>query len=126
MKAMRTNRLIATICLTFLVLTACGSDAATDLTPQAAEGRQVAQDAGCTACHGKDGQGATGPAWQGLYLSTVDLNGGVSVVADDEYLYRSITDPQAEIVRNLTIKMPANNLNDTQVAAIIAYIKELQ
>ena len=47
------------------------------------------------------------------------------MLADEAYLIRSITDPQAEIVRDWTIRMPTNSLNDDQVAAIVTYIKEL-
>ncbi len=49
-----------------------------------------------------------------------------TVEADEDYLYRSITDPQAQIRADWTIKMPTNSLSDDQVASIIAYIKELQ
>jgi cytochrome c553 len=48
------------------------------------------------------------------------------VVATEDYLYRSITEPQAQIRADWTIKMPMNSLSDDQVASIIAYIKDLQ
>jgi cytochrome c553 len=47
-------------------------------------------------------------------------------VANEDYLYRSITDPQAQIRTNWTIKMPMNSLTDDEVASVIAYIKELR
>lgn len=113
------------------ILAACGGggdDAGPEgsLAPTAAEGRQVAIDSGCAGCHGKDGQGGVGPAWTGLAGSTVTLADGTTVVADDDYLRRSITDPEADIPAGYTIRMPKNTLvTPEQVDAIVAYIKAL-
>lgn len=112
------------------VLAACGGSdddgPAVSLAPTAAEGRQLAIDSGCAGCHGKDGQGGVGPAWTGLAGSTVTLADGTSVVADDDYLRRSIIDPQAQIPAGYTIVMPKNTLvTPEQVDAIVAYIKAL-
>ena len=68
----------------------------------------------------------TAPTWQGLYGNQVELDSGLTVVATEDYLYRSITEPQAQIRADWTIKMPMNSLSDDQVASIIAYIKDLQ
>lgn len=112
------------IALIAVVLAACGGGEP-DLPPAAAKGRQVAIDGGCTACHGADGQGGVGPAWAGLMGSQVELEGGSTVVADIEYLRRSISDPQADIVAGYTTRMPDNTLSDAQVDSIIAYIDHL-
>ena len=117
-----------------IVITACGGDgdAADDpqgrpasLSPAAAAGRDTAADAGCAACHGADGQGGIGPAWVDLYGATVTLEGGATVVADDAYLTRAITDPEAERVEGFPLQMPANDLTPEQVAEIVAYLREL-
>jgi len=63
---------------------------------------------------------------KGLYQAEVEIDGGVTVLADEDYLYQAITDPQALIRRDWSIRMPTNNLTDDEVASIIAYIKELQ
>jgi len=47
------------------------------------------------------------------------------VLADDAYLTRAIADPSAELVDGYTLKMPANNLNDAEVADIVAFINAL-
>lgn len=112
------------------VLAACGGgdDAApsVSLDSMAAEGRQLSIDSGCAGCHGKDGQGAVGPAWTGLAGSTVTLADGTSVVADDDYLRRSITEPRAQVPAGYTIVMPVNlTLSPEQVDALVAYIKAL-
>lgn len=107
-----------------VALAACG-DGATEMPPAAAEGRQIARDQGCAACHGTDGQGGVGPAWVGLFGSPVELEDGSVVAANTEYLRRSISDPQADIVAGYTTKMPANTLDEDQISAVIAYIEFL-
>ncbi|MEM7091614.1 MAG: cytochrome c [Actinomycetota bacterium] len=108
------------------LMTACGGNPPLELSPLAAEGRQIANASGCASCHGKNGQGVTAPSWQGLYNEPVPLSDGTTVIADDEYLYSSITDPQGQIVADYTIKMPQNDLGDEDIELIITYIRELQ
>lgn len=125
--ARRSIRLLtaALIAICALIATACGDRTDLVLTPEGAAGRTIANESGCAACHGKDGQGVTAPTWQGLYLGRVQLDGGVTVVADEDYLYQSITDPQSQIRRDYTLKMPTTDLSEAQIASIITYIKEL-
>lgn len=122
---MKTRHLLASAVLTLAVMTGCSDEPDLVLTPAAEEGREIANSNGCASCHGKNGQGVTAPSWQGIYLDRIPVEGGDTVLADEDYLYRSITDPQADIVRGWTIKMPTNDLDDDQIAAIITYIKEL-
>lgn len=110
-----------------LILAGCGAaEPDRDLSPQAAAGREVALDKGCAACHGSNGEGGVGPPWIGLAGSTVELEGGGTVVADAGYLRRSIVDPEAEVVAGWTVKMPVTELSDDEVNALIAYIQELR
>ena len=76
------------------------------------------------ACH-REGGGGIGPDWDGLYGSTVTLDDGSTVVADEAYLTLAITDPDAQLVDGYDVKMPANDLSDDDVAAIVAYIRSL-
>ena len=101
------------------------SEEALALSPQAAEGQSIAGSYGCSVCHGELGEGVIGPSWQGLYLSDVELEGNVTVLANEEYILRSITDPEAEIVAGFTTKMPRSKLTDDQLASLVAYLKEL-
>ncbi|MCP3997619.1 MAG: c-type cytochrome [bacterium] len=114
--------------LTFaLVVGACGgSEPTIELSELASTGRQATLAKGCAACHGQSGEGAVGPAWQGLYDSVVELEGGGSVVANDAYLRRAILDPESETVLDAAVVMPPSTLSDSEVEAVIAYIKELQ
>ena len=94
--------------------------------PLAAQGREIARSSGCSACHGRNGEGGVGPTWSGVYGEPVELEGGETVTADDEYLYRSIADPAVEKVEGYSVVMPNNNLDDDEIAAVIAYIRELR
>jgi cytochrome c oxidase subunit 2 len=80
---------------------------------------------GCSACHGTDGQGGVGPALTGLYGSQVTLADGSTAVADEAYLAESIRTPGATKTAGYDIDMPANDLDDDQIAAVIAYIRAL-
>lgn len=126
MYAMRFRHAFALVIFSVLMLSACGGEPDSALSPVAEEGRELARASGCSSCHGSNGQGVTAPTWQGLYRNQVELEDGLTVLATDEYLFRSITDPQAQVRADWTIKMPMNSLNDDEVASIIAYIKELQ
>ena len=109
-----------------LALSACsGGEPALDLSEAGQEGRAVALDRGCAACHGENGEGGVGPGWLGLFGSTVVLESGESVVADDAYLRRAIVDPASQVVAGSSISMPVTNLSEREVEALIAYIKEL-
>lgn len=119
-------RRIAVVAAATIVFAACGGDEELNLSPAAAEGRAIAQEAGCVSCHGADGGGQVGPAWKGLAGSAVSLADGTTVLADTEYLTRAITDPDAEMVEGYTIRMPENTLSDAEVASVVAYIEELR
>jgi cytochrome c oxidase subunit 2 len=105
---------------------ACGTPAPNRALSAAAEaGRDIAISKGCTACHGNNGEGGVGPAWVGLFGSTVELTGGATAIADEQYLRQSITDPEAAVAAGFTVSMPKVDLTDDQVDAIIDYIEEL-
>jgi cytochrome c oxidase subunit 2 len=63
----------------------------------------------------------------GLYGSKVRLQGGQTVVADDNYLRESILDPKTKIVEGYGPDMPVFQglVNEEQVLQLIAYIKSL-
>lgn len=125
--AFATRVVIAALVATLFLVASCGSRAPDrPLSPKALEGRSIANGHGCAACHGDNGQGVTGPPWQGLFMSRVKLEGGTTVIADERYLATSITDPGLEIRRDWSLKMPDNQLKRLEVEAVIAYIKELK
>lgn len=57
------------------------------------------------------------------------LEDGTSVVADRDYLYKSIREPGAQIVAGYQNLMPASvamEMSDEQIDDVIAYIESLK
>ena len=126
------SRLLATVAAIALalVMSACGggqdeSGPDVPLSPTGEIGLQTVRDKGCTSCHGSDGSGGTGPPWVGLAGSVRPLDDGTEVVADRDYLIRSITEPQADQVDGYNIRMPLVSLDENEIAAIVTLIEEL-
>jgi cytochrome c oxidase subunit 2 len=88
-------------------------------------GRELLVTAGCAACHGAQGEGGTGPTFVGLVGSERILADGRTVVADDDYLRRSILDPQADVVDGFFVPMPRLPVETDEVEQIVAYIRSL-
>jgi mono/diheme cytochrome c family protein len=97
---MRRHLLIAALACAALAAAGCGgSDDGGDSGGSAgSSGEQVYRQYACASCHSLDGSEGTGPTFQGLAGSTVELEGGKTATADAGYLERAITDPDAEIV----------------------------
>ncbi|MFV0524819.1 MAG: c-type cytochrome [Acidimicrobiales bacterium] len=125
MSLRRATTLAVALATVAATLTACGSDDGPPLSAEGAAGRDVADNAGCSACHSTDGSTKPGPTWSGLAGSSVELADGSTVVADEAYLRQSIMDPGAQQVAGFTIVMPPNNLNPDQIDAVVSYIEEL-
>jgi cytochrome c oxidase subunit II len=93
----------------------------------AATGEKLAADNGCLRCHTVDGTPHLGPSWKGLYGSTIPLEGGGSVLADDAYITESMMDPIAKLHRGYPALMPTylGRLSGAEAAAIVEYIRSL-
>jgi cytochrome c oxidase subunit II len=95
-------------------------------------GKQLIQKIGCNACHSTDGTKIVGPSYKGVYGDeiTVVTNGNKrTITADDEYIRRSILDPNADIVEGFNKGLMLSykdQVTDEQIALIIEYIKSLQ
>jgi len=118
--------LIATVALS-LGAAACGGDSESGppLSEAGERGKQLSLSSGCSGCHGINGEGGVGPTWQGLTGADIELADGSTIVADQEYLVRSIKDPSADLLADFAVQMPQNNLSDTQIDDIVAYINDL-
>lgn len=96
------------------------------------KGRGLFTQFGCNSCHTVDGTPGVGPSLKGVYESSVRLNNGETVNADEAYLRESITDPDAKIVSGFTPGiMPAavpkaQVSKEENLAALVAYIKTLK
>jgi cytochrome c oxidase subunit II len=103
----------------------CADEGASSGTGAAAEGQEIARRAGCTACHGADGEGGLGPAWAGILGTEIELDDGTTVTVDEAYLTRAIADPGAETHAGFSVTMPENRLTDEEIAQVIDYIVSL-
>lgn len=93
------------------------------------QGQQLVQQYGCTTCHSLDGTKKIGPSWKGLFESTVKLDNGSSIIADQTYLISSILEPNLYIHEGFPPNvMPSFNeiLDQTQIESIVAFIESLK
>jgi cytochrome c oxidase subunit 2 len=101
-----------------------------DLSP-AQLGFQILRKNGCNACHSSDGSKIVGPSYKGSYNEIQEvLTGGKKreVLMDDEYIRKSIYDPNADIVSgfNKGLMLTYEGLvTEEEVELIIEYIKSL-
>jgi len=89
-----------------------------------ASGETLFAQYGCASCHGARDQ-ARGPSLAGLFGSTVHLQDGQTVVADENYLRESIVRPRARLVAGYAPLMPTyeGELTEEQLQRIVAYLK---
>ncbi len=92
----------------------------------ASTGQELFQQFGCITCHKQNDLGR-GPSLFGLYGSTVTLEGGGKVVADENYIRESILDPAAKIVAGYKPLMPTfrKDMTAEQVSQLVEYVKGL-
>lgn len=81
----------------------------------------------CATCHTIDGTPSIGPTLKDIYNHNVTLDNGSSVLVDENYIRRSIIDPQSELVRGYPAVMPTYQglLKEREVDALIAFIKSI-
>jgi len=91
-----------------------------------AAGQKLFQDLACITCHTGDAT-ARGPQLANLYNSTVTLQDGTKVTADDSYIRESIVNPQAKIVAGFQPVMPTFQglVSEEQLLQLIAYVRSL-
>lgn len=87
------------------------------------QGKALAQSKGCVACHTLDGSPGVGPTWKGLYGKTETMADGSAVRVDEDYLKRSVREPQAQVVKGFAPIMPPAPMTDAELAALVAYIQ---
>lgn len=86
----------------------------------------------CFSCHSPTITPVAGniaPVWFGLFGSTVELQDGSSVTADEAFLLESIVNPLANLVAGYQPIMPASYgtlLGESEIKDIIAYIITLK
>jgi len=96
-----------------------------------AAGRLLYEQKGCVACHSLDGTKIVGPSLKGIYgeeIIVVVDGKEKKVVVDDEYIKRSLYEPNAELVKgflpNQMVSYKAE-LDEKKVQDIADFIKSL-
>jgi len=94
------------------------------------EGTRLLTLKGCVACHTIDGSKLIAPTFKGLFGSTeIVVTDGVSrqITVDEEYIRKSILEPNADLVEGYQALMPPQRdlLTDEEIDAIIEVLKEL-
>ncbi len=91
------------------------------------QGRQLFLKLQCISCHSgtKDGKA---PVLEGLFGSTVNLQGGGKEVVDDAYIRESILKPRAKVVEGWEPIMPSyeGQVTAEDLNALTEFIKSLQ
>ena len=80
----------------------------------------------CAACHSLDGARLAGPSLKGLFgkeQEVIRKGKTVTVTIDDDYLFRAINDPLAEVPVGYPPAMPALNLQPSEQKALVEWIK---
>ena len=96
-----------------------------------AAGEAIMRIQGCFACHTTDGSKLIGPSYLNLYGSQqVVLRDGkeITVTANDEYIKRSILDPNADITKGFPsglMQSFRSTISDDDIAKIIEYLKTI-
>jgi cytochrome c oxidase subunit 2 len=90
-------------------------------------GRRLFSQMRCPSCHQGGGVDSRAPPLQNLFGSTVVLEGGRRVIADENYLRESILRPRAKVVAGFQPIMPPfeSQLSEEGVMDVIAFIKSL-
>lgn len=86
---------------------------------------------GCLACHTTDGSPLVGPTFKGIFgrKETVETEGKErQVVVDEDYIRKSMLEPQSDIVVGFPPIMPSQEgiVTEEEMEQIISYLKELK
>lgn len=112
--------------------TASVATSAATVESPAATGKRIMQNIGCFACHTVDGTRLVGPSFKGIWGETQTVVTGREkreLTVDEEYIKRSIFDPNADIVdgyqKGLMLSYQGQ-LSEDDVTNIIEYLKTVK
>ena len=88
-------------------------------------GKQIVQSLGCVACHSDTGASGIGPTWRDSFGSQRNFVNSESINIDEAYIKESIMNPSTKIAAGFASVMPAYNLSDDELNAIVEYMKVL-
>lgn len=91
-------------------------------------GASLYSNLGCSTCHSIDGTKGQGPSWKGIYGQEHMMSDGKKMLVDENYIRKSVLEPQAMLVMTYPGIMPSyqGQIRERQLQALIAYIKTLK
>ena len=100
-----------------------GTDAGA--TPEEA-GAKLFEDLRCITCHNEQAN-SRGPRLDGAFGTEVPLEGGATVLFDENYFRESLMKPNTRVARGYEPVMPTfeGQISEEQVLQLLAYIKSL-
>jgi cytochrome c oxidase subunit II len=98
----------------------------TTTTSPVAAGEKLFNELACNTCH-TPGPQSRGPALNGIYGKSIELQGGGKVTVDDPYIRESIVNPQAKVVAGYQPIMPTFQglVTEEQLLQLLAYVRAL-
>lgn len=106
--------------------------AAANIDAPGATGKRIMQNIGCFACHTIDGTKLVGPSFKGIWGGEHTVVTGKEtrkVTVDEEYIKRSIYDPNADVVEGFMKGLMVSyqgQLSDDDINNIIEYLKTVK
>ncbi|MEZ4431675.1 MAG: cytochrome c oxidase subunit II [bacterium] len=97
---------------------------AADQTSTVERGARLYAKHGCATCHAP-GAAVAAPPLEGIWQQPVELEGGRTTLADEDYLRRSLLTPAADVVAGHAPLMPSyqGRLSEDDIIALIALIR---
>ena len=120
------DEIAAIIAFTASLATASESNVQGEENDLVDKGKELAAEKGCLSCHSVDGAASAGPTWKGLFGKTETMTDNTTLVVDEAYLKEAILEPNSSVVAGFSPMMPAYDLSDEELNALIEYTKTLQ
>lgn len=80
---------------------------------------------GCVACHSLDGTRMVGPSLKSVFGREEELEDGSKIRVDEAYLYESIRQPMAKIVKGYPKVMVPMPVTEAEIKQIVEILKKL-
>ena len=106
--------------------------ASAEIDSPTATGKRIMQNIGCFACHTVDGTKLVGPSFKGIWGAEHTVVTGKEtrkVTVDEEYIKRSVYDPNADVVEGFMKGLMVSyqgQLSEDDIASIIEYLKTVK
>jgi len=110
----------ALVVMTLVLVAGCRDSNTFELS-----GSELAADVGCLACHGET-DSELAPTLHGMWGTQAELADGRTVVADEDYVRRAITDPAADVVVGYGPTMPPVPLEEAEVERLVEWVESLR